>query len=268
MEPPAKQLCVFNGQGIGPAFTEWKLRVLANLDERQIRSSVLPPQEEMTAAARRIYIKNDATLYNLLLMSLSGEPLLFAIQNFGLTEDTPEDSCLGYRLFVALKMKYFQPMTHAEELQLRMKLMAAKFNLTAVQFTSHVIKIRYELLTRAATNYNIAKVNSLDWNFYNMTLAQLPVRFSNFVAMERSKAEAVIDIVKFFATVEFEERQVKTVPVTQTQRSHQHNHKSLACAQKNSKDWRMKKEEKNRKEKGSSLEPKSTSFNSNPNPNL
>ncbi len=208
MEPPAKQLCVFNGQGIGPAFTEWKLRILAALDERQIRSSVLPPPEEMNAAARRTYIKNYATLYNLLLMSLSGEPLLFAIQNFGLTEDTPEDSCLGYRLFGALKMKYFQPMTHAEELQLRMKLMAAKFSSTAAQFASHVVKIRHELLTRAAVNYNQEKIKSLDWDLYNLTLAQLPIRFSNFVAMERAKPEAIIDIVKFFATVEFEERQV------------------------------------------------------------
>ena len=265
MEPPAKQLCVFNGQGIGPVFTELKLRILAALDERQIRSSVLPPPEEMNAAARRTYIKNDATLYNLLLMSLSGEPLLFAIQNFGLTEDTPEDACLGYRLFGALKMKYFQPMTHAEELQLRMKLMAAKFSPTAAQFASHVVKIRHELLTRAAANYNIAKVNSLDWDLYNLTLAQLPIRFSNFVAMERAKPEAIIDIVKFLATVEFEERQVKTVPVIQKQRSNQHNHESLACAQKNSKDWKMKQEEKNRKEKGSSLEPKSSLFNSKPN---
>ena len=125
MEPPAKQLCVFNGQGIGPAFTEWKLRVLAALDERQIRSSVLPPSEEINAAARRTYIKNDATLYNLLLMSLSCEVLLFAIQNFGLMEETPEGACLDYQSFVALKAKYFQPMTHAEELQLRIKLMAA-----------------------------------------------------------------------------------------------------------------------------------------------
>ena len=83
--------------------------------------------------------------------------------------------------------------------------------------------------------------------------------------MERAKPEALIDIVKFFATVEFEERQVKSVPVRQAQRSHQHNHESLACAQKNSKDWKMKKEEKNRKEKGSSLEPKSILFNSKPN---
>ena len=150
MEPPAKQLCVFTGQGIGPSYTEWKLRVLANLDERQIRSSVLPPSEEMNAAARRNYIKNDAILYNLLLMSLSGEALLFAMQNFGLSEETPEDSVLGYQLFLALKTKYFQQMTPAEELQLRMKLMAAKFNSTAVQFTSHVIKFRHELLTRAA----------------------------------------------------------------------------------------------------------------------
>ena len=107
MEPPAKQLCVFTGQGIGPSYTEWKLRVLANLDERQIRSSVLPPSEEMNAAARRNYIKNDATLYNLLLMSLSGEALLFAMQHFGLSEETPEDSVFGYRLFLALKTKYF-----------------------------------------------------------------------------------------------------------------------------------------------------------------
>ena len=74
-----------------------------------------------------------------------------------------------------------------------------------------MVKIRYELLTRAAVNYNIAKVNSLDWDLYNMTLAQLPVRFSNFVAMERAKPEAIIDIVKFFGLVEFEERQVKLV---------------------------------------------------------
>ena len=67
MEPPAKQLCVLTGQGIGPSYTEWKLRVLAALDERQIRSSVLLPLGEMNAAARRTYIKNDATLYNLLL---------------------------------------------------------------------------------------------------------------------------------------------------------------------------------------------------------
>ena len=129
MEPPAKKQCIFTGQGIGPSYTEWKLRVLANLDERQIRSSVLPPLEEMNAAARRTYIKNDATLYNLLLMSLSGEALLFAMQNFGLTEETPEDTCLGFHLFQALKTKYFQAITHAEELQLRMKLMAAKFKL-------------------------------------------------------------------------------------------------------------------------------------------
>ena len=88
MEPPAKQLCVFTGQGIGPTYPEWKIRVLAALDERQIRASVLPPQEEMNAAARRTYFKNDAILYNLLLMSLSGEALLFAMQNFGLTEET------------------------------------------------------------------------------------------------------------------------------------------------------------------------------------
>ena len=42
-----------------------------------------------------------------------------------------------------------------------------------------------------------------------MTLAQLPIRFSNFVAMERAKPEAIIDIVNFFATVEFEERRIK-----------------------------------------------------------
>ncbi len=206
MEPPTKQLCVFNGQGIGPAFTEWKLRVLANLDERQIRSSVLPPSEEMNAAARRTYIKNDAILYNILLSSLSGEALLFAMQNYGLSEETAEDSCLGYQLFGALKAKYFQMMTPAEELQLRMKLMAAKFSSTAAQFTSHVIKIRYDLLTRAAVNYNQAKVNSLDVDLYNLTLAQLPIRFANFVAIERAKPDAIIDIVKFFATVEFEER--------------------------------------------------------------
>ena len=260
MEPPAKQLCVFTGQGIGPSYTEWKLRVLATLDERQIRSSVLMPADFQNVAARRTYIKNDAILYNLLLTSLSGEALLFAMQNFGLKEETPEDSCLGYQLFVALKSKYFQAMTHAEELLLRMKLMSAKFSSTAVQFTNHVLKVRHDLLTRAAVNYTQAKVNSLDFDLYNMTLAQLPVRFANFVAMERAKPEALIDIVKFFATVEFEERQVKSVPVTQAQRSHQHNHESLACAQKNSKDWRMKKEEKNRKEKGSSLEPKSILF--------
>ena len=247
MEPPAKQLCVFTGQGIGPSYTEWKLRVLATLDERQIRSSVLMPADFQNAAARRAYIKNDATLYNILVTSLSNEALLFAMQNYGLSEDTPEDACLGYRLFVALKTKYFQPMTHAEELQLRMKLMAAKFSSTAIQYTSHVVKIRHELLTRAAVNYNQAKINSLDWDLYNLTLAQLPTRFSNFVAMKRAKPEALIDIVKFFTTVEFEERQVKSVPVTQAQRSHQHNHESLACAQKNSKDWKMKKEEKNRK---------------------
>ncbi len=195
MEPPAKHLCVFTGQGIGPSYTEWKLRVLANLDERQIRSSVLPPLEEMNAAARRNYIKNDAILYNLLLMSLSGEALLFAMQNFGLSEETPEDSVLGYQLFLALKTKYFQQMTPAEELQLRMKLMAAKFSSTAAQFASHVVKIRHDLLTRAAVNYNQEKIKSLDWDLYNLTLAQLPIRFSNFVAMERSKPEVIIDIV-------------------------------------------------------------------------
>ena len=187
MEPPAKQLCVFTGQGIGPSYTEWKLRVLATLDERQIRSSVLMPADFQNAAARRTYIKNDATLYNVLVTSLSNEALLFAMQNYGLSEDTPEDACLGYRLFVALKTKYFQPMTHAEELQLRMKLMAAKFSSTAIQYTSHVVKIRHELLTRAAVNYNQAKINSLDWDLYNLTMAQLPIRFSNFVAMEREK---------------------------------------------------------------------------------
>ena len=192
---PAKQLCIFTGQGIGPTYSEWKIRVLAVLNERQIRSSVLPPPEEMNAAARRTYIKNDATLYNLLLMSLSGEVLLFAMQNFGLTEETPEDSCLGYQLFVALKSKYFQPMTHAEELLLRMKLMSAKFSSTAVQFTNYVLKVRHDLLTRAAVNYTQAKVNSLDFDLYNMTLAQLPVRFANFVATERAKPEALIDIV-------------------------------------------------------------------------
>ena len=83
MEPPAKQQCIFTGQGIGPTYPEWKIRALAALDKRQIRSSVLPPPEEMNAAARRTYIKNDTTLYNLLLMSLSGEALLFAMQNFG-----------------------------------------------------------------------------------------------------------------------------------------------------------------------------------------
>ena len=71
MEPPAKQQCIFTGQGIGPTYPEWKIKTLAALDERQIRASVLPPPEEMNAAARRTYIKNDATLYNLLLMSLS-----------------------------------------------------------------------------------------------------------------------------------------------------------------------------------------------------
>ncbi len=40
---------------------------------------------------------------------------------FGLSEETPEDSCLGYQLFGALKAKYFQMMKLAEELQLRMK---------------------------------------------------------------------------------------------------------------------------------------------------
>ncbi len=78
--------------------------------------------------------------------------------------------------------------------------------------------------------------------------------------MERAKPEALIDIVKFFATVEFEERQVKSVPVTQAQRSHHQHHESLAFVQKNLKIWKMKKEEKNRKEKGSSLEPKSILF--------
>ena len=82
MEPPAKQLCVFTGQGIGPTYPEWKIRVLAALDKRQIRASVLPPPDEMTAATRRAYIKNDATLYNVLLTSLSGEALLYAMQNF------------------------------------------------------------------------------------------------------------------------------------------------------------------------------------------
>ena len=93
------------------------------------------------------------------------------MQNFGLTEETPEDSCLGYQLFVALKSKYFQAMTHAEELLLRMKLMSAKFSSTAVQFTNHVLKVRHDLLTRAAVNYTQAKVNSLDFDLYNMTLA-------------------------------------------------------------------------------------------------
>ncbi len=114
MEPPAKQLCVFTGQGIGPSYTEWKLRVLATLDERQIRSSVLMPADFQNAAARRAYIKNDATLYNVLVTSLSNEALLFAMQNYGLSEDKPEDACLGYRLFVALKKKYIQPKTQAE----------------------------------------------------------------------------------------------------------------------------------------------------------
>ena len=91
----------------------------------------------MNAATRRAYIENDATLYNVLLTSLSGEALLFVMQNYGLTEETPEDSCLGYQLFGALKAKYFQMMTPAEELQLRMKLMAAKFSSTAAQFTIH-----------------------------------------------------------------------------------------------------------------------------------
>ena len=155
-------------------------------------------------------------------------------------------------------------MTHAEELQLRMKLMAAKFSSTAAQFTSHVAKVRHELLTRAAVNYNQAKVNSLDWDLYNMTLAKLPISFSNFVAMERAKPEAIIDIVKFFATVEFEERQVKPATGTQVQRFNQHE--SLAHVQKNvKKEWRMKKDEKNKKEKGSSLEPKSILFNLSPN---
>ncbi len=101
-------------------------------------------------------------------------------------------------------------------------MMAAKFSSTAAQFTSHVIKIRYDLLTRAAVNYNQAKVNSLDWDLYNMTLAQLPIRFANFVAIERAKPDAIIDIVKFFATVEFEERQVKSATGAQVQRFNQH----------------------------------------------
>ena len=117
-----------------------------------------------------------------------------------MTEETPEDTCLGFHLFQALKTKYFQAMTHAEE-QLRMKLMAAKFSSTAAQFASHVVKIRHELLTWAAVNFNQEKIKSLDWDLYNLTLAQLPIRFSNFVAMERAKPEALIDIVKFFATV-------------------------------------------------------------------
>ena len=88
-----------------------------------------------------------------------------------------------------------------------------------------------------------------------MTLVQLPIRFSNFVAMERAKPEAIIDIIKKFATVEFEERQVKSVTGTQVQRSNQHYHEPLAHVQKNLKnDWRIKKDEKNKKEKGSSLE--------------
>ena len=79
MEPPAKQLCVFTGKGIGPSYTEWKIRTLAALDERRIRASVLPPPDEMTAATRRAYIKSDATFYNVLLTSLSGEALLYAM---------------------------------------------------------------------------------------------------------------------------------------------------------------------------------------------
>ena len=161
-----------------------------------------------------------------------------------LSEETPEDSVLGYQLFLALKTKYFQQMTPVEELQLRMNLMAAKFSSTAAQFASHVVKIRHDLLTRAAVNYNQEKIKSLDWDLYNLTLAQLPIRFSNFVAMERSKPEVIIDIVKFFATVEFEERQVKTVPVTQAQRPHHHHQDSLAYVQNNSKVWKMKKDEK------------------------
>ena len=46
----------------------------------------------MNTATRRAYIKNDATLYNVLSTSFSSEALLFAMQNFGLSEETPEDS--------------------------------------------------------------------------------------------------------------------------------------------------------------------------------